>query len=265
MVGAMSDPDSLYCEINGQPATVERLMPLVMGNYGHFTAMQVRDGATRGLGFHLARLDLATRELFGGGLDGERIRGLVRHALGERAAASVRVTVFRPAGDPDVSVLVSVGPPARMAEGPQSLMSVPYQRPVAHLKHIGGFGQAYYGRLAEAAGFDTALLTGRDGVISEGAVTNIAFLDGDRVVWPDAPALDGVARQVLERELAAAGVPSVRRVIRLADVGSYDGSMVTNARGMARVARIDDTVLPTDSPLAATVERVFDATPWDAV
>ena len=36
-----------------------------LGSYGHFTAMQVRAGATRGLPLHLARLDAANRELFG--------------------------------------------------------------------------------------------------------------------------------------------------------------------------------------------------------
>src|ERR1044072_2752365 len=211
----MSDPSSWYYEINGQPVTAERLMPLAMSNYGHFTAMQVRDGATRGLPFHLTRLDEATRELFGAPLDGDRVRTAIRGALGGRSgAASVRVTVFRPEGRPEVSLLVTVRPPARMAEVPQSLMSVPYLRPVPHIKHLGGFGQSYYGRLAVAAGFDDALLTGPDGLVAEGAIANIAFLAGDEVVWPAAPVLDGIAKQVLERELAAAGVPSQRRRVR---------------------------------------------------
>ncbi|MEV0499915.1 hypothetical protein AB0I84_20260, partial [Streptomyces spectabilis] len=33
----------------------------------------------------------------------------------------------------------------------QSLKSVPYVRPVAHLKHLGGFGQTYHRREAELA------------------------------------------------------------------------------------------------------------------
>jgi branched-subunit amino acid aminotransferase/4-amino-4-deoxychorismate lyase len=262
----MSDPNSWYYEINGKPVTAEQLMPLVLSNYGHFTAMQIRDGATRGIGFHLARLDEATKELFGARLPGDRVRGLIRQALGDRArAASVRVTVFRPTAEAEVSLLVTVRPPVEMPQAPQSLMSVPYQRPVAHLKHLGGFGQGYYGRLAEAAGFDDALLTGPDGVICEGAITNIAFLAGDQVVWPAAPALDGIAKQVLERELAAAGVPSIRRTVRLADVGSYDGSLIMNSWGLTQLARIDDMTLPLDSPLAGLVARVFAAAPWDAV
>ena len=68
-------------EINGEPATAEQLAYPAIVNYGHFTAMQVRRGAVRGLGLHLARLDSATRELFGVGLDGELVRAYVRHAL----------------------------------------------------------------------------------------------------------------------------------------------------------------------------------------
>ena len=52
-----------------------------LGSYGHFTAMQVRAGATRGLPLHLARLDAANRELFGVPLAGQ-------------ADASVRVYVY---------------------------------------------------------------------------------------------------------------------------------------------------------------------------
>jgi branched-subunit amino acid aminotransferase/4-amino-4-deoxychorismate lyase len=262
----MSDPGRWYYEINGNPVTAEQLMPLAMSNYGHFTAMQVRDGATRGLAFHLARLDQANRELFGGGLDGERVRALVRRALRDRsAAASVRVTVFRPAPGAEVSLLVTVRPPHGMPAQPQSLMSVPYQRPAAHLKHLGGFGQGYYGRLARAAGFDDALLTGPDGVVCEGAIANVAFLAGDRVVWPDGPALEGVAKQVLERQLALAGIPAARGTVRVADAGSYDGCLLLNSWGLTRVGRIDDTPLPVDAPLAAKVAEAFAAAPWDTV
>ena len=46
-------------EINGEPATVAGLLP-VLSNYGHFTVMQVRDGRTRGLALHLRRLEEQT-------------------------------------------------------------------------------------------------------------------------------------------------------------------------------------------------------------
>lgn len=253
-------------EIDGTPATAERLSHFALNNYGHFTALQVRGRAARGFELHLDRLDAATRELFDCGLDGGRVRELVRHALGDDIRdAAVRVNVFRPEGAAEVSVLVSVRPPAEMPEAPQSLLTVPYQRPVPHIKHVGGFGQAYYGRLARTKGFDEALLTGPDGVVSEGATTNVGFLDGDRVVWPDAPALDGIGMLVLRRELTAAGVPWLRRPVRTGEIASYDGALVINSRGIALVSRVDDTALPVDSATAGRVLRLFADSPWDTI
>ncbi|GCD48319.1 hypothetical protein [Streptomyces paromomycinus] len=55
---------------NGAEAGTPLLFALMSG-YGHAIAMQVRGGQVRGLGFHLARLDAATRELFGERLDGD--------------------------------------------------------------------------------------------------------------------------------------------------------------------------------------------------
>ena len=69
-------------EVDGRTATLEDVWALDRSATGHFTAMQVRDRRTPGMAFHLARLDAATRELFGMGLDGERVRGCIRHALG---------------------------------------------------------------------------------------------------------------------------------------------------------------------------------------
>jgi Amino-transferase class IV len=183
-------------EVNGSPATAGSLQHLALVNYGHFTAMQVRDSRVRGLSLHLARLDGATRELFGTGLDGGLVRSHIRHALASDRDASVRVIVFWPDSEATPAVMVTVRPPAEMPAGPQRLMSAPYQRPAPHIKHIGGFGQSYHNRLAANQGFDGALLVAPDGTIAEGAITNIAFFDGTTVTWPDAPCLAGITMQI---------------------------------------------------------------------
>ena len=224
-------------EVNGHSATAEELRFPALVNYGHFTAMQVRDGCTRGLDAHLERLDSANRELFEAGLAGDRVRDLIRHALGDDIRdASVRVTVFGPPEDPAPTIMVSVRPPGETPPTPQSLRSVDYQRPVAHIKHLGGFGQTYFRRLAERTGFDEALLTGPGGVISEGAITNIGFYDGAGVVWPDAPCLTGITMKLLKSRLALLGVPSRRAPVHLADLGPFDTVFVTNSRGIAPVS-----------------------------
>jgi branched-subunit amino acid aminotransferase/4-amino-4-deoxychorismate lyase len=256
-------------EIDGRPAALEQVQALDLSPRGHFTAMQVRGGATLGLDFHLARLDAASRELFGAGLDGDLIRGYIRQALDGTPDASVRANVFVPDGASAPasapSVMISVRPPAAPPSRPQRLQSVPYQRPLAHIKHSTGFGQSYFGGLASANGFDEALFAGPDGSVSEGSITNIAFLDGDAIVWPSAPALRGVMMQVLQRELTRAGVPWRDAPVRLADLPGFGGALVTNSHGMAPVASIDDLVLPADTGLYATAAKLLAAAPYDAI
>jgi hypothetical protein len=70
-------------EVDGRPPTAEQLQHRALVNYGHFTAMQVRDRKVRGLHLHLHRLEAATEEVFGANLDASRIREHIRHALGE--------------------------------------------------------------------------------------------------------------------------------------------------------------------------------------
>ncbi|MBA4864318.1 aminotransferase class IV family protein [Streptomyces sp. PSKA54] len=251
-------------EIEGRPATAEQLLWPALVNDGHFTAMQVRAGRVRGLGLHLARLDSATRELFDRGLDGGRVRELVRHALGDDITdAAIRVYVHAPDGEP--RIMVTVRPPAGMPADAQSLMSVPYLRPVPHIKHVGGFGQIHYGRLARRAGFDGALLTGPDGTVSEGAVANIAFYDGSDVVWPDAPCLAGTTLQLLEPRLGDAGLRSRRAPVGLADLASYPSAFVMNSLGIAPVRRIDATDFTVDEKLMGVLADVYASVPWEAL
>ncbi|MEV6047111.1 aminotransferase class IV [Streptomyces xanthochromogenes] len=255
-----------YVEIDGRPADAENLLvPTLTGAYGHFTALQVRDGRVRGLAHHLTRLDRATRELFGPGLDGERVRSLIARALTACGAsdAAVRVYVYGPDDAP--TPMVVVREPVDMPSTTQSLLSVPYERPVAHIKHLGGFAQAYYGRLAERQGFTEALLTGPGGVVAEGAVTNIAFWDGTSVVWPDRPSLLGVTKAVLEERLPAYGLTSVHREVTLDGLDAYSAAFVTNSRGIAPVGRVDEREFAVDAELMKRVWRAFEEAPWDVI
>jgi branched-subunit amino acid aminotransferase/4-amino-4-deoxychorismate lyase len=262
----VSDVRLQRVEFNGRTATLEQIWLLDLSNQGHFTAMQVRDRKALGLDFHVARLDAATRELFGVGLEGKRVRGYIRHALADDTAdASVRVNVFRAGTDDDVSVIVSVRPPAPAPSQVLSLQTVEYQRPAAHIKHAGGFGQSYYRGLANGNGFDEALFVGPGGVISEGSITNIGFIDGDAIVWPDAPALRGVMMQVLQRELQSARVPWRYEAVHVADLASFDGAFVTNSHGMATVSRIDDLRLPMDAGLMRTAAQLLAAARYDSI
>lgn len=252
-------------EVNGQSATAEQLRHPALVNYGHFTIMQVRQRSTRGLALHLDRLVAATEELYQLAVDTGRIRDLVRHALTGTPDASVRVQIFRPGADAEPSIMVVVRPPVDPPGAPQRLQSVPYQRPVPHIKHTGSFGQIYYGQLAERQGFDDALLTGPGDIVSETSISNIALSDGTTLVWPDAPGLAGVTMRLLEPKLAAAGLPTRRGPVRLHDLRSVAAALVTNSSGIAAVERVDDTTIPVDPDLMRTVTGAYQNVPWESI
>jgi branched-subunit amino acid aminotransferase/4-amino-4-deoxychorismate lyase len=247
-------------EIDGRRASAEQVWSTASA-YGHFTAMQVRGGRTRGLPLHLRRLEAATRELFGVGLDRERVRKLVRQALRGVEDASVRVYVFE--SDEVPAIMITVKQPGGIST-PQRLQSVRYQRPDAHIKHL-ATGQAYYSRLARRNGFDDALLTGGDGVVSETAIANIGFFDGSGVVWPAAPLLHGITMQLLERKLAESGVHSRRVSVRLRDITSFEGAFLSNARGVAAVSHVDDVSLPMPVEPMKTIADSYAAVPWETI
>jgi branched-subunit amino acid aminotransferase/4-amino-4-deoxychorismate lyase len=258
--------DILRIGVNGEPATADQLLYPAIVNDGHFTAMQVRGGAVRGLGLHLSRLDSATRELFATSLDADLVRAHIRHALGAGMLdASVRVSVFQPQDGERPSVMVVVRPPGEPPTAPQRMTAVPYERPVAHLKHAGTFGQIWYGLAAERAGFDDALLTGPGGVIAEGTISNIGFFDGKAVIWPDSPALAGITMQLVIGVLDRHGTPSRRSTVRIAGLSSFRAVFVTNSPGVAPVRQIDDQVLGVDPDFIRNLAEAYDSVPWDRI
>ena len=169
-------------------------------------------------------------------------------------------------GDDDgVSIMVTVRGPIEVTAEPIGIMSVPYQRSEPHIKHLADHGQVYHRRRAALAGFDDALLTGADGIISECGIANIAFFDGMSVVWPDAPALQGITMQLVEPRLPSAGVPTRRAPVHLRDLGSYRAAFVTNSRGIVPVGRIDDVVVAVDADLMRTASDLYGSVPWDTI
>jgi branched-subunit amino acid aminotransferase/4-amino-4-deoxychorismate lyase len=253
-------------EIDGQDPSAGQLADAVIDNYGHFTAMQVRDHRVRGLDLHLKRLAAAQLALFGTTLDTDLVRGHIRHALASGSGdGSVRVYVRQPEDRPVVMVTVRE-PAAMLGDGkPWRLQSVPYLRAVAHIKRVGDFGQAYYQRQAHRNGFDEALLTGPDGVISEGSITNVGFVLDGNFTWPNAPMLAGVTMQLLDRKVESYGIANVKREIRLADLRDFQGAFVINSRGFAQVAQIDDVPMTEHRGAMKALAKFYDSLAWDEI
>ena len=259
----------LRIEIDGRTPDADLLATALFNQYGHFTALQVRGGRVRGLDLHLARLRTATAEVFGVGLDTDLVRHRLRGALTEEYADSaVRIQILRldPAPDTAPAIVVILRPPVDMPRTPQRLRSVRYQRPLAHIKQVGGsFGQIYHGRAARQSGYDDALLTAGDGTVSETSIANVGFVDGDTITWPDAPALDGITKQLLHRHGPQVGLVSKAAPVTLDDAARHKTAFGANSQGIAPVAAIDDRPLAIDAGVVARLYDVYESVPWDMV
>ncbi|ANN18156.1 aminodeoxychorismate lyase [Amycolatopsis orientalis] len=258
-------------ELNGAPARSEDLAGAF--GYGHFTAMQVRDGKVRGLDVHLNRLVTSTRRMFASELDTDAVRGYVRQAVQGAGALSVRVVIFSRAMDwsdpgapaaPDV--LVRTGPPQEHELTPLRLRSVRYERVLPEVKHVGTFGLVHHRREAKMAGYDDALFIDYQGRVSEASIWNVGFLDGGTVVWPQAPVLDGISQQLVRRGLERGGIPQESREVRPAELPGFDAMFLTNSESIGRpVASVDDVVLPFAPETGRILTEAYESNPWDEI
>jgi branched-subunit amino acid aminotransferase/4-amino-4-deoxychorismate lyase len=257
--------------LNGRDASADDLRPLAIGNYGHFTAMQVRGRAVQGLRHHIARLQAATRELFDVELAEDRIRDALRDAvlLGP-ADASLRLTVFARTFDyrdalrqVDVDLLVTLSPPTSPDKPPLRVKPYVFTRPLPHIKHVATFPLFHYRRQALREGWDDALFVAQDGALIEGSIWNLGLWDGQQVVWPEGPALRGTHEALLREGLAELGVPQSSAVVRLTELPRFQAGFACNASGLQAVTAIDQAQWPVDQDLVALLGRALATRPWE--
>jgi branched-subunit amino acid aminotransferase/4-amino-4-deoxychorismate lyase len=246
-------------EIDGEPGDAEARALIEHGAWGHFTAMQVRGRRTRGLDLHLSRLVHAHRDIYGRDLDPALVVARVGHALGDLTDASVRVYAYW------AGLIVTVRDPAGRPDRPHSMLTQHFQRPMAGLKHPGGWAQGLFQRRAADAGYDEGLLVDADGTISEGTLTNVAVWRDGTVVWPDAPMLPGITMLVLRREFEARGVAQLTARLRRSDLSEVDGMFLCNSRGWSPVNRVDDLDIPIDGKLVDVVAAAYDRARQDPI
>lgn len=253
--------------INGEPASPEDLAHQALVNYGAYTSFRVEHGGVRGLDLHLARLDQAAVELFGESPGEAEFRRLLALAIEGRDACWMRVSLFSPeighrnpsfVGRPKVMTVVSPPPPPLAAQ--MRVTTVKYEREPAHLKHVATFGATRARRIARAAGFDDALFVDDQGHVSEGVTWNIGFIQGDRIVWPQAPMLAGVTQVLIERGLAGQGLSSQTRPVHVSELAGFDGAFLCNSATPAcPITAIDDTVFTVDPTLLTAIESAWAA------
>ncbi|MCA2218782.1 aminotransferase class IV [Jidongwangia harbinensis] len=259
----------LIVELNGRAPGPAEWHRAATAPYGHFTSMQVRDGRVRGMALHLARLDDGNAAFFGrrGDVDEElRLRGLIRHALGDVRDASVRVSFV--ASDTDrPDVLVAVSDPGDDRPGPPLRVRTDvYEREWPEQKHVSTMGLRYAQRRARTYSFDDALFVGRDQLIREGSMWNVAFWDGEQVVWPQAPMLKGVTMVLLQVAMTMAGTPWTMRPVRRAELPDLLAAAAVNSRCPAQpVAGIDEVAYGEHATLVKVLNGAWATVPWDEI
>lgn len=257
--------------LNGEPASAEDLRSLALVNYGHYSSMQVRNGAVQGIELHERRLQAGTRELFDSALDFEAVRDRMRAAVAVAPDCTLRATVFsrsfdyrKPAGSFVPEVLISLSPPASSARALR-VKSFEFQRPLPHIKHVGTFPLFHYRRLALEQGYDDALFVDAGGRVSEGSVWNLGFWDGAQIVWPEAPALRGTSEQLLQAGLRESGVAQVVRQVHLPELGGFCAAFTSNASGIQLIASIDETGFEADLRLSPILQKAMETQAWQAL
>ena len=267
MRAAKSDPMVGFPPIlvDGEPISADDLTYLALVNYGAYTSFRVEDGAVRGLDLHLARLEASAVELFGQSPGEARLRALMRTAVADRTDGWLRVSLFSPEiwartpswrGVPRVMTMAAE-PPSPLASAVR-LTSQAYVRDATHLKHTALFGLIRARRQARNDGFDDALFVDGDGLISEGSLWNIGFVQGDHVVWPQAPMLAGVTQALIERGLSRVGLTSETRPLDLGNVAGFDHAFLCNSATPAcAVTAIDGHVFGVDPDLIERLTRAW--------
>lgn len=239
---------------------------MILSNYGAFTSMQVEDGAVRGLDLHLDRLGQEASALFGVAVPEARLRERMQTAVaGLEGRRSLRVQLFletithrTPDALGEPSVLTVVSPPANPLCDPLRLQTQDYAREAPELKHNATFGLTRARRAAKAMSFDDALFVGPDGVVSEGTIWNIGFVEGGRIVWPRAPMLRGVGQRLLENGLALVGLDSETRVIDRATLAGFRQAFICNSATPAcPVGNIDGRSLDIDPALMDRLQAAW--------
>lgn len=222
---------------NGVPAVSAEMIPLAFAGFAHFTAMQVRERAVKGLDLHLARLREASVALFGMALPDSRVLEEVWRAVNEGSAdQSLTLTFYAPDGEftarsmnVEPAMLIRTGPPSDGPSGPVRLAVVKHERFLPAIKHVGEGAKTYHLHRAIEQGFDDAAFTDRSGRLSEGTIWNLAFWDGSAVVWPKAEILKGTMMGIIQRQLTRAGVPQRYDGIRPESLDGFSGAAVMNS------------------------------------
>lgn len=262
--------------LNGSEAFISAADRALLFGYGLFETVRVRRGRPLCLPRHLARLRRSAPVL---GLalpwSAEELGALITGAVTRQALTegSVRLTVTAGPGPVSASgggpaglmISVRVGepyPPELYERGFRAVWASGrrnHRSSLCRVKSLNFLDNLLARREAEERGCDEALLLNADGDLAEGAVTNVFFVQGDRLCTPHlgSGALPGVARGVVldlvDVEKGLGLTPAEGRYAP-ADLLAADEAFLTNALlGVMPLVEIDGRPVGTGRPGSVTL------------
>ncbi|CCN34254.1 putative Branched-chain amino acid aminotransferase/4-amino-4-deoxychorismate lyase [Vibrio nigripulchritudo POn4] len=260
--------------LNGEIIPNSEICRLAFSGFAHFTALQVRDRKIKGMDLHLERLKNASMTLFGKTVPDEIVRSYVRTALEKGPAdLSLTVTVYSPKGeftsesmDIEPKVLIRTSAPSNGPDGPLKLAAIHHQRPLANIKHVGEIGKTYYLHQAIRQGFDDAVFIDNNNRISEGTIWNMAFWDGETIVWPKADMLKGTMMTMVQRQLTKLDIPQRTEPVTPEGLSELKGAVVMNSwtPGIS-VSEISSHKFPHSNELSALLHNAYENEPAEDV
>jgi branched-chain amino acid aminotransferase len=215
---------------------------------GLYETMRVLEGAALHGERHLERLTASAQDL---GLPvpaRSSFAGAIAAAAG--AGEVVRVRLHAAGGEPELRAerrLAAAPEPVRL-----TILRGWYAPGYVLREHklTSHFHGVQGRRLAQAGGYDDALLVARDGRVGEGTNANVALLVADVLVTPAVDGLlRGVCRAALLEVAAALGLPVEERPVALDELASAQAVLLTSSpRGLSEVIALDDRELPRIAP-----------------
>lgn len=251
---------------NGRPSTSDDATDLAFAGFAHFTAMQVRDGAVRGLDLHLARLQRASHDLFGRAVDD----GLLRDRMRQAAAAGPRslsmVVTIRPAegefvpADDDRPLDVTVRTDAPRTDRAGRSGSTPSStNGSCRTSSTSGRARRPTTCAGHGSAGSTTPCSSTGPPDQRGHHLNLAFSDGDTVIWPRADLLVGTTMQIVRRQLRLAGIPQDEREVRPADLGGLSAVLMNSWTPAVSITGIGHRELAPDPRFVRQLRNAFDA------
>jgi branched-subunit amino acid aminotransferase/4-amino-4-deoxychorismate lyase len=218
--------------------------PDVLLGAGLYETVRVSHGTALHGERHLERMRTSALAL---GLPPPQREAFAR-AVAEAGGAGevVRVILTAPGGEPELRAERR----AALAAEPLRLMALGGWYAPGYLLREHKLTSHFHGvqgrRLAQAAGYDDALLVSHDGRVGEATNANVAFFAGKVLVTPSVDGLlPGVCRGALLEAARGLALVVESRPVALAEIIDADGVLLTSSpRGLSEVVELDGRALP---------------------